>query len=99
RPAGSVPRAMSRAGVPGWLLICGHLVIQLAFPAMPVQYAFRGGTVAAAGGQLGTLLGPEGTGLRGAVFSDRDGPPRVRRVLSRGRPYLENCTVDASIYK
>jgi len=74
----------------------GYSVI---FPAMPAWYASRGGTAVAAGSWPGTLLGPEGTGLRGAVFSDRDGPPRLRRVLSRGRPYLENCIVDASIYK
>ena len=76
-------------------------LFSLPFPAIPVWYGSpRGaGTAGGGGGQLGTLLGPEGTGLRGAVFSDRDGPPRVRRVLSRGRPYLENCTVDASIYK
>ena len=52
--------------------------------------------MAAAGGWAGTLLGPEGTGVSLSLV-DRDGPPRVRRVLSRGRPYLENCIVDASI--
>ena len=51
--------------------------------------------MAAATGWPGTLLGPEGTG----VFrpSDRLDLPRMRQCAGRDRPYLENCTVDASI--
>jgi hypothetical protein len=44
-----------------------------------------------------TLLGPEGTGVESCLSEDRDNPSWMRRVLSRGRPYLENCIVDASI--
>jgi hypothetical protein len=54
-------------------------------------------TLTAAGGGSSTLLGPEGTGVSLVFSSVRDGPPWMRRVLSRGRPYLENCIVDASI--
>src|SRR5215472_6404536 len=56
--------------------------------------------------RLGTLLGPEGTGaLRGGGWSSRGPafplcPPFFRGVGAggRARPFLENCTVDASIY-
>ena len=61
------------------------------------QYALRGGRVAAAVVFPSTLLGPEGTGVVSCFLWDRDGPPWMGRVLSRGRPYLENCIVDASI--
>jgi hypothetical protein len=57
------PGRMSRGGglVERWLLS------QLAGKAS--QYVLRGGRVAAAGRWLGTLLGPEGTGAVGLVFS------------------------------
>ena len=44
-----------------------------------------------------TLLGPEGTGVFASPYQDRVAPPRMRRCAGRDRPYLENCTVDASI--
>jgi hypothetical protein len=43
-----------------------------------------------------TLLGPEGTAVRPLLYTDRD--LLIYRVSKdRDRPYLENCTVDASI--
>ena len=43
-----------------------------------------------------TLLGPEGTGVLPSLGPER--PARVTRwCVRRDRPYLENCTVDASI--
>jgi len=61
----------------------------------------------------GTLLGPEGSGIcsrfrpdspqgdRPDGPSEPDEPLRIREVGAGrrwGRPYLENCTVDASIF-
>jgi hypothetical protein len=45
-----------------------------------------------------TLLGPEGTAVSWArnLYEDR-WLPRLIAAQSRDRPYLENCTVDASI--
>src|SRR5205085_1698571 len=85
------PGRMSRGGsssVDIWLFA---RVPGKAGPVRPLG----GGTAAAAGGWAGTLLGPEGTG----VLFPRTVTPRCGcgGVLSRGRPYLENCTVDASI--
>jgi hypothetical protein len=54
---------MSRADVPGWQLICGHLVIRPGSRQCQLVRPPRGaGKVAAAGSWAGTLLGPEGTG-------------------------------------
>src|SRR5689334_18593471 len=54
------------------------------------------GTAAAAVSWMGTLLSPEGTGALPCL----SGPVRSHRGCDgrgRGRPYLENCIVDASI--
>src|SRR5262249_40854121 len=49
-----------------------------------------------AGRGAGTLLGPEGTAV--GLSSARTVPPGARLGGGgRGRPVLENCTVDASI--
>ncbi len=53
--------------------------------------------MAAATAWPGTLLGPEGTGVFAVPYQDRLAPPRMRWCADRDRPYLENCTVDASI--
>jgi len=63
------------------------------------------------GGGVGTLLSPEGAGMVCLAFSDRVSVVgSVLRLLGRrpggcarglwrgGRPYFENCTVDASIF-
>ncbi len=56
----------------------------------------------------GTLLGPEGSGMQPPSGSGKpvrtsplDEPPRLRQAPSsvRCRPYLENYTVDASIFE
>ena len=52
--------------------------------------------MAAAKAWPSTLLGPEGTGTKPSLM-DRPTPPRMRGCVDRDRPYLENCTVDASI--
>src|SRR5262245_44979296 len=100
---------MSRPFVPGWrahwwstgysawLSCLVSLVLSLVLGGV------EGGPGGVAG--PGTLLGPEGTaarvlllvGCRGFVSSAWTGFPRVVAWRGRDRPYLENCTVDASI--
>jgi hypothetical protein len=89
------------AGCP--LLIVEHwLFTQLPVMARLVRFRvsrFRG-TGAGAGGWVGTLLGPEEAGIIFGVWGlVRAGFP-VSLGAGRGagfRPFLENCTVDASI--
>jgi hypothetical protein len=90
---------MSRASAPGWLLTGGHLVIQPARRQCQLVRPLLGGagTVVAAGGWLGTLLGPEGTGREASSAGPWPLIADAVGLLPRGRPYLENCTVDASI--
>src|SRR5882757_6396030 len=86
---------MSRADVPGGQL-SGALVIRSARRRRSASTSSGTERWPGAVGWPGTLLGPEGTAVR-LPSEVRDDPPWMRRVLSRGRPYLENCTVDASI--
>jgi hypothetical protein len=44
-----------------------------------------------------TLLGPEGTAAHGSSSAGPVIPRPEWAAVSRDRPYLENCTVDASI--
>src|SRR3974377_2063440 len=65
-------------------------------PLKPVSTALRGWKGGGGAAWPSTLLGPEGTGVEPSL-----GPGPPRRVMRRGgrrdTPYLENCTVDASI--
>jgi hypothetical protein len=65
----------------------------------PAPLGGLGGTSFPRGSLVSTLLGPEGTGLRPGA-SERLGwrPWRVPWAVALFRPYLENCTVDASIF-
>ena len=87
---------MSRANVPRWQLICGALVIRPDRCSTQLVRSLGTGRVAAVTAWSSTLLGPEGTGVEPSL-----GPGRpacvTRRYARRDRPYLENCTVDASI--
>jgi hypothetical protein len=79
------------------LLISGALVIRPERQLGQVSTAACG-TESLARGSRGpsTLLGPEGTAARRHPQQDR--PPRSPTGGgTRDRPYLENCTVDASI--
>ena len=87
---------MSRANVPRWQLICGALVIRPDRCSTQLVRSLGTGRVAAVTAWSSTLLGPEGTGVEPSL-KDRPAPPRMRRCADRDRPYLENCTVDASI--
>jgi hypothetical protein len=93
---GCVSRAMSRRvpGMAAHLWGTGYSSCRVCWRGL-VRLPLRGGWNGAAGGPggAGTLLGPEGTG----VSSSRAGFPAWRRGAGT-RPYLENCTVDASIY-
>jgi hypothetical protein len=62
----------------------------------------RGWNSEAARPAPGTLLGPEGTGLPDLTRTDtpanRSSTSCRRGSGAESRPYLENCTVDASIF-
>ena len=87
---------MSRANVPRWQLICGALVIRPDRCLTQLVRSLGTGRVAAVTAWSSTLLGPEGTAA-GLVTSV--GPNLLSHAAMEDgyRPYLENCTVDASI--
>ena len=89
-------RAISWASVPRWQLICGALVIRSSSSLKPASTAPRGWKGGGGTAWPSTLLGPEGTGVKPSLGPEH--PTRVMRwCVHRDRPYLENCTVDASI--
>src|SRR2546429_4789509 len=75
---------------------CGALVIRSDRCLIQLVRSFGTGRVAAVTAWSSTLLGPEGTGAEPSL-KDRPAPPWIRRCADPDRPYLENCTVDASI--
>ena len=97
RPSSRVAsRAMSWASVPRWQLTVEHWLFGQARHSSQLVRSLGTGRVAAVTAWSSTLLGPEGTGVEPSL-KDRPAPPRMRRCADRDRPYLENCTVDASI--
>ena len=101
--AEATSRAMSRANVPRWQLICGALVIRPDRCLTQLVRPLGAGRVAAVTAWSSTLLGPEGTAANGAArrqgqtFGQDRFPSSLHAPSARDRPYLENCTVDASI--
>ena len=96
-------RAISKTSVLGWQLTSGALVIRsgqlpgLASTASPASSDAAAWNASSRGlRRPSTLLGPEGTAA-GLVTSDGPNLPRHAAVEDGYRPYLENCTVDASI--
>ena len=96
---------MSRANVPRWQLICGALVIRSGrlpgSASTPVRSRESCSAQYGTERRLGSRAGRARCWvLRERALShplDRPAPPRMRRCADRDRPYLENCTVDASI--
>src|SRR5689334_18035095 len=83
-----------------WLAaLSGALVIRPGRSARPASTAALRSTERGPGRAAGpgTLLGPEGTGRTRGPPLDRTGDLPAAGGKSRDRPYLENCTVDASI--
>jgi len=83
------------------VLSCGALAIHLVVVSSPASTGrlCRARDAGGRGGRgVGTLLGPEGTGARlGGGFSRAGRFPFLAGRGWRGA-FLENCTVDASIY-
>ena len=93
-PNRAASRAMSWASVPRWQLICGALVIRSArHSSQLVRPSGAGRVVAVRPGRARCWV------LRERAFSvPRTGSTRRGcGGACRDRPYLENCTVDASI--
>ena len=88
-------RAMSWASVPRWQLTVEHWLFgQARHSSQLVRPLGAGRVVAVRPGRARCWV------LRERALSlpsDRGAPPRMRGCARRDRPYLENCTVDASI--
>ncbi len=77
-------RAMSRANVPRWQLICGALVIRPDRCSTQLVRSLGTGRVAAVTAWSSTLLGPEGTGVEPSLGPAR--PAADAEVRGPGPP-------------
>ena len=82
------------------MLSSGALAIHLGLFPSPSQYVpLRGAERGRRdGSRVGTLLGPEGTGFSPGLQLQAAGRHPCRGGGLWCCPFLENCTVDASIY-